>query len=187
MYGCGAHPGEGRCDSAGRAKDQGRPTRTVTRVLMVCTGNICRSPLAAEMLRAELVRRGILGVEVSSAGTGAWDGTPVSEGSYLVGLEHDLDLSHHRARLLTSGMVKESDLILGMSRHHVERAEQLGGERVLLLGEFAGLSEQESEVPDPFGADIEVYRSTFEQLKTLVHLVARRIEGDQGDTDQRDN
>ena len=72
------------------------------RVVLVCTGNTCRSPLAEALLRQALAARGVTGVEVSSAGTGAWEGAPASEGAYLVALEHGLDLSGHRARLLTS-------------------------------------------------------------------------------------
>jgi protein-tyrosine-phosphatase len=86
----------------------------MTHVLLVCTGNICRSPLAEALLRREVAARH-LEVEVSSAGTGAWDGAPASEGAYLVGLEHDLDLSAHRARMLTRDVIKRADLILTMA------------------------------------------------------------------------
>src|SRR5437879_8944326 len=85
------------------------------RILLVCTGNICRSPLAAALLERALVERGIEGLAVASAGTGAWDGAPVSEGAYLVGLERGLDLSGHRARLLTRELVDGADLILTMA------------------------------------------------------------------------
>src|SRR2546422_901671 len=98
------------------------------RILLVCTGNICRSPLAAALLERALVERGIQGIAVASAGTGAWDGAPVSEGAYLVGLERGLDLSSHRARLLTRELVDGADLILTMARHHRARVDELGGE-----------------------------------------------------------
>src|SRR5438445_1417831 len=94
------------------------------RILLVCTGNICRSPLAAALLERALVERGIEGLAVASAGTGAWDGAPVSEGAYLVGLERGLDLSGHRARLLTRELVDGADLILTMARHHRARADE---------------------------------------------------------------
>ena len=99
------------------------------RILLVCTGNICRSPLAAALLERALGERAAEGITVSSAGTGAWDGAPVSEGAYLVGLERGLDLSGHRARLLTRELVERADLILTMARHHRARVDELDSSR----------------------------------------------------------
>jgi protein-tyrosine-phosphatase len=146
------------------------------RVVLVCTGNICRSPLAEALLRAALHERGVADVAVSSAGTGAWDGAPASEGAYLVGLERGLDLSGHRARLLTREVVDQADLILTMARHHRARVQELGGEgRVHVLGEYAGRSPDEGEVSDPFGGDLDVYRQTCVELEQLVTAVAERL------------
>ena len=157
-----------------------------TKILLVCTGNICRSPLAAALLQRALTDRGIEGMEVSSAGTGAWDGAPVSEGAYLVGLERGLDLSAHRARLLTRELVEEADLVLTMARHHRARVDELGGEgRVFVLGEYAGREGDEAEVSDPFGGDLEVYRDTCVELEAPIEAAVDRIVKELASGNQR--
>ncbi len=155
-------------------------------ILLVCTGNICRSPLAAALMQRALDERGVEGIAVSSAGTGAWDGAPVSEGAYLVGLERGLDLSGHRARLLTRELVERVDLILTMARHHRARVDELGGEgHVSVLGEYAGREGDEAEVSDPFGGDLEVYRETCAELEALVGSAVERIAKESASGHQR--
>jgi protein arginine phosphatase len=121
-------------------------------------------------------RRLVESVAVGSAGTGAWDGAPVSEGAYLVALEHGLDLSAHRARLLSRDLIDEADVILTMSRHHRVRVEQLGGgSKTWLLGEYAGRTGGDAEVRDPFGGDLDGYRETFVELQAMLESVADRL------------
>ncbi len=152
------------------------------RVVLVCTGNTCRSPLAEALLRQALLAHAVADVEVSSAGTGAWEGAPASEGAYLVALEHGLDLSGHRARLLTAEVIAESDLILTMARHHRARVLELGASgQVHLLGEYAGRAGLGAEVADPFGADLETYRQTRDELAGLAATVAARLAKERGD------
>ena len=155
----------------------------IQHVLFVCTGNICRSPLAASLLERALKDRG-LEVQVTSAGTGAWDCAPASEGAYLVGLERGLDLSGHRARLLTRELVEVADLILTMARHHRARVDELGGEgKVFVLGEYAGKGGD--EVSDPFGGDLTIYRDTAQELAALAEAVADRLAAESKRGDQR--
>ena len=149
----------------------------MTRILVVCTGNTCRSPMAAALLAQAIEGAGIR-AEVGSAGTGAWDGAPASEGSYLVSLEHGLDLSEHRARLLTREMADQADLILAMSRTHLARVRELGGgARAHLMGEFAGRAGPSAEIADPFGGELDEYRDAFRALAGMVPIIVARIGG----------
>lgn len=145
-------------------------------VLFVCSGNTCRSPLAEARFRQLLAEQGREDIDVSSAGTSAYDGAPASEGAYLVALERGLDLGAHRARLLTPELVTSADLILAMSSGHVARVQRLGGsERVRLLSEYAGEEGVTAEVADPFGLDVEIYRRTLDQLDHLLAAALPRV------------
>jgi protein-tyrosine phosphatase len=146
------------------------------RVLFVCSGNTCRSPLAEALFRRMLDDAGRQDITVESAGTGAYDGAPASEGAFLVGLEAGLDLTGHRARLLDRDLVAQADLILTMSRGHLSRVERLGGEgKAHLLGTYASASAEESELRDPYGGDVEGYRQTLQQLERLLFSARERL------------
>lgn len=144
-------------------------------VLFVCSGNTCRSPLAEVAFRRLLQEAGRHDIVVSSAGTGAYDGSPASEGTFLVGLEEGLDLSAHRARLLDEKLVADADLILTMARGHMARVARLGGEgRVWLLGDYAR-APGPVEVSDPFGGDVSIYRDTLVQMTGLLTAARDRL------------
>lgn len=146
------------------------------KILFVCSGNTCRSPMAEVLMRRAAAEHQLAEVSVQSAGTGALEGAPASEGSYLVTLEAGLDLSRHRAQQLTVELIEWADLILTMSRSHLARVEGMGGDgKSWLLTEYGGQGDGTAEVSDPFGADVEVYRHTFEQLESLVASAARRL------------
>src|SRR5262245_53840738 len=108
------------------------------RLLFVCTGNTCRSPLSEVIARRELEQLGWSHVEVRSAGAFAKEGMPASEGALQSAARHGLDLTGHRTSTLSPELVDWADLILVMGPWHLERALELGGdERTALLAAFA--------------------------------------------------
>jgi protein-tyrosine-phosphatase len=119
-------------------------------------------------------------VHVSSAGVGAFPGAPVSGGALRAAEAHDLDLSGHRASLLTPELADEADLILAMTPSHLMRVIELGaGDRAALLTSYAGGLDDGvgASIPDPIGGPDEEYLETFRTLDQLIGRVLARLEG----------
>jgi protein-tyrosine-phosphatase len=132
--------------------------------------------MAEGIARREIIDRGLIDVDVSSAGTSAWTGAPASDGALLVALERRIDLSHHRARLLSQEIVADADVILTMGPPHLERVCELGGEgKAHLLTSFAGGTTSMRPINDPYGGDLEMYRSTFEELEREIRKIFDRL------------
>jgi protein-tyrosine phosphatase len=117
------------------------------RVLMICTGNICRSPMAEGLLRARFERRGKGSVE--SAGLAALEGRPADPIAVALLAERGIDLTGHRARQLTPELLARFDLVLVMEAAQQRRLVTLAPAaraRVQLIGGYSGF-----DVPDPYG------------------------------------
>lgn len=131
----------------------------------------------AEAIATRLAaERGLADLVIGSAGVGATEGTPASDGSLLVALERGIDLSSHRSRICTPELIADSDLVLAMSSSHARRIEQLGGQgRTHVLPGYATAGAEHGNVSDPFGSDLEVYRRTFEELERYVGQALTRL------------
>lgn len=135
--------------------------------------------MAEAIAQAVALARGMEDVTVSSAGTSAWQNAPASDGALLVAMESGLDLSHHRARVLSRELVEQADLILVMGPHHRERVEALGGEsKAHLLTSFATHGKDCTSVGDPFGGNLDAYRETFTELRGAIERVMERLAAD---------
>jgi protein-tyrosine-phosphatase len=114
----------------------------VSTILVVCTGNICRSPMAEGLIRHHLAQRELDGIDVSSAGVAGWQDSPATPEAVQAMTELGIDISSHVARRLDGDMVEPTDLILAMSAEHADVAARLSPEssdRTFTLKEFTRL------------------------------------------------
>jgi len=146
------------------------------RVLIVCTGNTCRSPLAAVALLDELgPDRGR--VEVSSAGTAAWEGQPASATTIELAALEGIDLKSHRSRRVTPALARGADLILVMEREHARAVQALGADqtRTHVLSEWPEPGEPGLPISDPFGASREAYEECWRRIRRHVQRIVPHV------------
>ena len=154
------------------------------KILFVCTGNTCRSPMASALFSHQVQSRGRQvapkNIEVSTAGLFAQEGGQASPLAKQALQEIGLDISYHRTTPLHPDICKEADLILTMTETQKDLLQRLREDLdlpVYTLAEYAG--EPAMEVQDPYGQDIKAYRDTLAQLDYLVdRLLQKIIESD---------
>ncbi|OCP18028.1 MULTISPECIES: low molecular weight protein-tyrosine-phosphatase [unclassified Ensifer] len=150
------------------------------RILFVCLGNICRSPLAEGVLRELAARRGLASViTVDSAGTGAWHiGDPPDLRSIEVARRHGIDISALRGRKVGKPDFEAFDLILGMDGENVRTLRQLaptGFEgRIGLFLRYA--SGRDQDVPDPYYDGPEAFERLYQMLEAGCSSLLERLD-----------
>lgn len=151
-----------------------------TRILFVCLGNICRSPLAEGIFCSVVARRGLSGAfAVDSAGTGGWHaGSPPDPRSVAIAAQFGIDITGQRARRVSQLDFARFDLILGMDRSNVEdllAAAPNGSDRnVNLFREYAeGIP---ADVPDPYYGGKEGFAEVYRMILAASEALAEKLE-----------
>lgn len=142
----------------------------IERVLVVCDGNICRSPTAAAMLRRKLPDD----KTVESAGLVALEGHDMDDTARAMAEEKGLSCGPHKGRLLTRDICQRADVILVMEKHQRDRLAQRFPEasgKTMLLGHW--MSEQ--EIPDPYRRDRGTFEAVFRMLDEATDSWAKKI------------
>ncbi|MBP2637717.1 MAG: ywlE [Firmicutes bacterium] len=145
------------------------------KILLVCTGNTCRSPMAAALLTDMVKKAGLDGeVVVDSAGVSAWQ-QPASKHAQTIMRQNGLQLDKHYSKQLDVAELREADLVLAMTNAHkraifgllpVAEVTGMTG-KIYTLTEFAGVT---GDVTDPFGGSEAEYYSCAQQLQQLLNL-----------------
>lgn len=145
-------------------------------ILIVCTGNTCRSSMAEYILRHLLHKSGLdQQYDVHSAGTSVFMSRAASYNAVAALEEMGIDLSMHKSRQVSEQMVENADIILTMTaahRDHLLRVKPDAADRIFTLKEYC--CGTYGDISDPFGGDLEEYRSCRDEIaECLVKLVEK--------------
>lgn len=153
------------------------------RIIFVCTGNTCRSPMA-QAIFAELARESGIDSEYSaeSAGVFAEAGAPASLAAVSTLRQKGIDITRHAARQLDNELAKDADLIIAMTKAHKSVVIGMGQEykdKVFTLSEWSEPSSENADIFDPYGAGADEYNRVYEQLYDYISSAVSNLGANQ--------
>jgi protein-tyrosine phosphatase len=145
-------------------------------ILFVCSGNVCRSPMAAGLLRQNLLEKNLAaGHRVASAGIWALDGQPASANAIAVMAERGIDITDHVAHTLAAEDVATADVILGMSQEHIELIQNTWPQYRWKAYRLSEMSGKRKDVQDPYGQPLKAYRACVDVISSYLEKGLCRI------------
>ena len=144
------------------------------KILVVCVGNICRSPTGERLLKSYLPS-----LHVESAGLGALVGKGADDSAANIAAQHNISLEGHCARQLSGKMCREYDLILTMEKRHIARLCEIAPEmrgKVMLFGHW----DDEREIPDPYRKSRDAFEAVYHLLDKSARQWAQALKVQQG-------
>ncbi|WP_442956865.1 low molecular weight protein-tyrosine-phosphatase [Propioniciclava sp.] len=146
-------------------------------VVFVCWGNICRSPMAERIARAQASAKHHDGIVFTSAGVSSEEtGNPIDPRARAVLTRHGYDASGHRAHRITAAEIADADLVIGLEPLHVDRMRKLapGADHLALLTDFDPDAEPGSGVPDPWYGEADGFEDTLAALEAAMPGILAR-------------
>ncbi|MDH5639572.1 MAG: low molecular weight phosphotyrosine protein phosphatase [Nitrospinota bacterium] len=156
------------------------------RVLFVCTGNLCRSPMAQFLLLDRLAERGVEDVIVLSAGFIAQEGAPACPMAVEITGRIGVDMSRHKAKVLSRDLLEWADKVLVMEKRHLKLARMMAPEaegKMALFSDYV-VGKQDMDVPDPYGETEPEYIRALDIIRKGVNALAEEIAGNKPGTTQ---
>ncbi|MBC2112578.1 low molecular weight phosphotyrosine protein phosphatase [Listeria innocua] len=152
----------------------------MVKVVFVCLGNICRSPMAEGLFRKEVANAGLTDeIEIDSAATGTWNlGKPPHRGTREVLKKHGINYDTMRARKVTDADFEQADYIIGMDQNNIADLNALNKNKDVTIRSLMSFvsGKEEEEIPDPYytGDFDETERMVTEGVKALLAFITKK-------------
>lgn len=145
------------------------------KIVFVCTGNTCRSPMAEGLARQIFGT----GIEVESMGLAAWGGEEASFQAVTVMEEKGIDLSSHRARPIIPEVLAEADWIIPMTGSHEAQLKLAFPQYIPKIKPLGAWSKDGSQkdIQDPWGGSVEIYRDCARQIEEYLYILKENLQG----------
>lgn len=142
----------------------------ISSILVVCVGNICRSPTAAKILKNNFHK-----LRIESSGIGAVVGSPASKKTQDIAMKNGINLDGHIARQFSNTLASEFDLILALETEHLKHIYKVAPEirgKAMLLGHWL----EEKNIPDPHGKSLDFHAAIFKKISEACESWIIRVE-----------